>query len=56
MKAASIACIVNKANNEFYRRSAIPTIQRMLNSYLTEEEKREEESGRGGGERRRIGG
>ena len=48
--------IVNKANNEFYRRSAIPTIQRMLNSYLTEEEKREEESGRGGGERRRIGG
>ena len=53
--------IVNKANNEFYKRSAIPYIQRMLNTYTLESEKREEEERvverrRGGAGGRRRGG
>ena len=48
---------VNQANSEFYRKSAIPHMQRMLNTYFEEEERREKERvrGRRGGRRRGDG-
>ena len=48
---------VNQANSEFYRKSAIPHMQRMLNTYFEEEERRQKERvrGRRGGRRRGDG-